>query len=363
MSRPPLKTLSEQSAESRADLRPVKVYGDGLKSAYADRERKQIFGLAFTAANLAAAERRRHGRDSTPDEKSDAAQDCLAAIYGATAEPIRAICEVHLVADRIPAAYWQEGNHVSGPCYRCRDCAFSGETDAEMRPIPTAAAPPKLADLIDADRQTVSSFDGSRESLRPSPEVIALAGASLDAAHRDRALLDPEAGSTGLVAASAASRKAGEARRSVAPQLLDPAVSPIPSPVEDAMRQAGIWPDDPIRQAVCDWIAPDLTAADWSAAGEKGTPEAIATRRKRGGRLVLDADPKARTFADYLRPSLEPTPAEIREAESVGAARLLEINPHGVKVKAASLRDPAWRMAQPFTNPLKVSSPDADTSI
>lgn len=305
MSQAAPKTLAEISADGRQKLRPVKVYGDALKAGYADLERRRIFGLAFTAASLAAAERKRHGRESTPEEKSDAAQDALVAAYS-------------------------EGT-------------------------------PTLADLVDPDRSTVATFDGSRESLRPCGAMIAAAGASLDAAHSGRALLDPEAGTAGLLAASAQSRDAGEARRSVAAQLVDPAISPLPAPVAEAMTYAGIWPDDPVRQAICDYLAPDLTAADWSEAGEKGSAAAITKRRQRGGKLALDVDPKAKAFADRLTAWLETrTDAERAEAEARAAARLIEANPDGPRSEAAKLPDTAWRMTQPYVHPVKVSTLPAD---
>jgi hypothetical protein len=352
------QTLLDQSRETRRRKAPHRSYGDPVLAGFRQREQRQIVGLAYTAANLAAAERKRHGRDASADEKADAAQDALAYAYGSTAQPIRAFCEVHLVADRIPATYWQEGNHVSGPCYRCTECAFSGETAAEMIPIPTATQPAILADLVDPDRERVASFDGSRESLRPSAEMIAAAGASLDAAHKGR-VIDPLAGGGDLLTAAAESREAAEARRSVAPQLVDPTVSPIPHPVADAMGAAGIWPDDPVRQAALDLIAPDLTSQDWQEAGEKGTPAAIRKRRERG-RGQLDANPKARTLATLLAEGIEPTPAEqawMRERE---AATLLEQSPDGGARKACPLIDQAWRTNQPMVHPLKVSRISAD---
>ena len=299
--------LAEQSRETRQKLRPNRSYGDPVKAGFAAREKSRIVALAYTAANLAAAERKRHGRDSSPDEKSDAAQDALLWAYSQSGQP-------------------------------------------------TSAA------LADPDRPTVATFDGSREGMRPCRELIAAAGASLDRAHSGRVLLDPAAGEGDLLAASATSRAQGDARRSVATQLVDPTASPVPPALADAIRQAGIWPDDPTRQAMLDMVCPDLTAEDWIMAGEKGrTASAIRKRRERGAGK-LEADPKARTAADLLTAALEPTPAERREAEWVAAARLLEVNPHGAKRAAAKMIDRAWRTAQPTITPLKIHGAEVDKS-
>jgi hypothetical protein len=299
-----LKTISRQSREK---FRPSKSFCDPVSAGFAAREKSRIVALAYTAANLAAAERKRHGRDSTPDEKADAAQDAL---------------------------LW----------------AYSQER-------------PSSDSLTDSERPSVSSFDGSREGMRPCRDLIAAAGKSLDEAHKGRMLLDPAAGGGDLLTASAESREAGDSRRSVSSQVVDPTVSPIPPAVGEGIRMAGIWPDDPTRQAMLDLICPDLTASDWIEAGEKGNSAAAIRKRRERGTGSLEADPKARTAAEYIAASLEPTEAERREAERTTAARLLEANPDGAKREAQKLQDPAWRMNQPYVQPLKISLAEVDISV
>lgn len=348
------KTLTEQSRETRLKLRPIRSYGDALAAGFAARERRQIFALALTAASLAAAERKRHGRDSSPEEKSDAAQDALVWAYGSRrdldAEELKRSRSraINGMEDRCECSY--DGPHWKGD-RRCAHCGGIRRADQ-----------PTVADLTDPDRPSVSSFDGSREGLRPCREMIAAAGASLDAAHSGRVLMDPAAGDGDLLAASAASREAGDARRSVAPQLVDPSVSPIPPTVADAIRQAGIWPDDPTRQAMLDVICPDLTAQDWLEAGEKGNKPTAITKRRERGKGMLEVDPKAKTAADLLAASIEPTPAERREAETVAAERLLTADPDGPRRAAAKMIDTAWRTAQPTITPLKICGAEVDKS-
>lgn len=304
------ETLLQRSTADRRKKRRPTVYGDPVEAGFAAREKRQILALAHTATNLAAAERGRYGSDRKPtaDERADAVQDVLLAIYG----------------------------------------------DGE----------PVLADLIDPDRERVSTADGSRESLRPAAELIAAAGASFDRAYAKRDLLptdlDLEAGTgSSLLQASAASRDSGEARRSEAGQLVDPSTSPIPPEVGEAIAAAGIWPDDPIRQLILDRVCGSLTAQDWLEAGERGnTPAAIRKRRSRAivdrktGTTVLDVLPAARTFGDALRAAIEPTAAEIAILERDHLAKLLPANPNGIGSGAAKLIDPAWRTTQPMVHPL-----------
>lgn len=294
-----MATLTERSRASRARARPIESYCDPVKAGFAVRENRAIARLAHTAASMAAAERKRHGRKVEPEDRADAAQDALLAVYA------------------------EHGDN------------------------------PRLADLLDPDRGIIPTGDGERETLRPSPAMVTYAGASLDRAHRGRELLDPEAG-TGLVAQSAASRERGEALRSVATQLVDPSVSPIPVEVAEAISAAGIWPDDPMRQVIVDAVCPDLTAQDWIEAGERArTPAAIRKRRERG-RGTLDADPKARTFADLLSEAISPTDAERREASRLAIERLLSVNPYGAGSSKQSLPDPSWRTRQPRIYPVHV---------
>jgi hypothetical protein len=299
------QTLTDQSRKSRERNRPFQSFGDPVAAGWAARESRAISGLAQTAASMAAAERKRHGREVAPEDRADAAQDALIFIYG-------------------------------------------GET------------PPRLADLIDPERPTIASPDGERESPRPRAEIVAAAGASLDKAHRNRELLDPDAGS-GLLVQSAESRIKGDALRSVAAQLVDPTVSPIPLEVERAIGEARIWPDDPIRQAIADYLCPDLTAEDWIAAGERAKTAAAIRKRRQRGKLALEVDPKGRVFASLLLAAIEPTEAEEKVFLEGAIASMQSANPYGGKGKAASLCDPAWRTTQPRIYPLKVQGAAADT--
>lgn len=296
------QNLSDLSAVTRRQMATPKVHGDGLRAIYRNREQRQILNLGFTAANLAAAERKRHGRPAEIEEKADAAQDAIAAVYSAAAPDL-----------------------------------------------------PKLADLIDQDRERVATFDGSRESLRPCREMITAAGASLDRAHSARTLLDPAAGSGDLLAAAAQTRDAAEQRRrkSVAAQLADPTVSPLPVHVSEAIGAAGIWPTDALRQSILDTAFPDLTADDWHLVGE-GTTKAIERRRAKANGL-LSADPKARIFGTLLQTELEPTDAERAELEADLAQSMVCANPDGPTPTAAKLIDQAWRTNQPYSTPLYVN--------
>lgn len=291
--------LEKLSSATRKQLgsRP-KSFGDATASIYAARETRLIAQLAQTAVSMAAGERKRHGRDPSPEDRTDAAQDVLAAL-------------------------WADGQ-------------------------------PKLSDLIDSERERVASGDGERENLRPGPELISMAGASLDRLYREReVLIDPTAGTGDLLRASAQHRQAAESRRSVATQLLDPTVSPVPPEVARSISVAGIWPDDPIRQAILDALVPDLTADDWAQAGERGTASAIRKRRQRA-QGTLAVDPRARTFAKELRHEIGGGEAD---SERV-LAGLIEANPDGAGSSNHSLPDPAWRTVQPRVYPVREVSAD-----
>lgn len=273
--------LAKISKATRNQARRPKAYGDPVASVFAAREVKRITHLAHEAVAMASAERKRHGREPSHEDRADAAQDVLAAIYAGDAPSFEKLSDQH---------------------------------------------------------------------GRPDPLLVANAGASLDRLYRAReVLIDPMAGSGSLIEQSALQRRDKAAKRSIATQLLDPTASPVPPEVAHSISVAGIWADDPIRQAILDAVVPDLTAEDWAEAGEKGTAAAIWKRRQRA-KGTLEVDPRARRFAANLEHEIEPTEAECAAREVLPA--LIEANPYGAKPKAESLRDPAWRTAQPYATPI-----------
>lgn len=286
--------IDRSKAGRRFHERPT-VYGDPISSGYAQREKRQILALARTAASMAAAERKRHGRKVSPEAVADAAQDVLVAVYAESERP-------------------------------------------------------NVADLTDAENPSISTPDGERITGRPAAALVKVAGATLDAEHSEPLAVDPLAGDGALLVASEQSRDGAESKRSVATQVLDPTISPLPAEVLEAMQAARLWPDDALRQIISDRLAPELTAEDWIEAGAPApSPAAIRKRRERGSKADVLHSPAAQDFATHLEPLIAPTPEELEVLAADWLGRAIAGDPYGSKPQAAKLIDPAWRTTQPCT--------------
>jgi hypothetical protein len=293
------------------------------------REFRRTLNLIRTAVSMAAAERKRHGRDCPPEMRRDAAQDVTVEMAAKVAENVRA---------------------------NLGDAAPQSVADAEY-----GKGLYPLADLIDQDRPTVSGATGERMADRPNRDLIALAGRHLDRYLSKQELpltVDQAAGSGAtLIDASAMTRDAGESRRSVAAQVIDPSVSPVPADVEEAADAAGLWPDDPARHALRVAVTGDaddaaarhgMTAADWSLVDSPEYMDAKAgtlrVRLNRGREALAErqamAEQVGRGIAQCLAVTDEPDPM----AETIALATMSAQSPDGPGSSSTLLRDPAWRV-------------------
>jgi hypothetical protein len=200
---------------------------------------------------MAASERKRHGKDCDPEMRRDASQDVALEMLRTVAANIAA----NTGDDRPADSFYP------------------------------------IADLIDQERPTVSGHGGERIMDRPNRDLIALAGSHLDAALSDQDVsLDAMAGDGAtLVAASAATRDRAESLRSMAAQVIDPTVSPVPAELDRAADHCGLWADDPLRHALRVAVVGHchpMTAEDWTRIDSpeyRGlTPSAIRKRLQRG---------------------------------------------------------------------------------
>lgn len=275
MSAPTRSLLDQSDRTRRAAYRGVtRDPLAAMPAEHARREFRRTLALIRTAVSMAAAERKRHGKDCPPDMRADAAQDVTLEMAAAVAANVTAN-----LGEALPEQ-------------------VSPDIGAGLYP---------LADLIDQDRPTVAGQGGERIQDRPNRDLIAAAGAKLDAALTGQALsLDALAGDgADLIAASDATRDHVEGRRSVAPQVVDPSVSPVPADVEEVADWAGLWPDDPMRHALRVAVTGDaddpnprhgMTAEDWAAVDAQEyrdrKPASIRKRLQRG-REAADQDREA----------------------------------------------------------------------
>lgn len=298
-----------------------------MPAEIARREFRRTLHLIRTAVDMAASERKRHGKDCPPEMRRDAAQDVAVEMSRQVAANVAA---------------WHERK------------AERGQAPPPPPDIGHGLYP--LADLIDQDRPTVSGHGGERIKDRPNRDLIAAAGRKLDGYLSAESLsLDAMAGDGAtLREASIATRDGAESRRSIAAQVVDPTVSPVPADVEDAAAHCGLWPDDPARHALRVAVTGDggeddaatraaarhpMTAGDWAlidAPEYRGrTAQAIRKRLSRGRDI---APTLARDFGRALAQCLAVTDPDPR----ADVLPVLSENPDGERT-SCKLPD-RWRV-------------------
>jgi hypothetical protein len=316
----PTRSLLDQSDRTRRAAYRGRVR-DPLGAMAAEQSRREFrrtLNLIRTAVSMAAAERKRHGRDCPPEMRRDAAQDVTLEMAAKVAENVRA---------------------------NLGDAAPQSVADAEY-----GKGLYPLADLID-----------QRMADRPNRDLIALAGRHLDRYLSKQELpltVDQAAGSGAtLIDASAMTRDAGESRRSVAAQVIDPSVSPVPADVEEAADAAGLWPDDPARHALRVAVTGDaddasarhgMTASDWALIDapeyKDRKPEALRQRVSRGRKSLTDRPALAETIGRGIAQCIAATDTPDPDAETVAIATMTAKSPDGPGSSHTLLRDPAWRV-------------------
>lgn len=294
-----MATLTKKSGQSRTHHYKGRSIGERGQES---RDVARIVRLAQDAANLAAAPLARAGHYLTPEDRQDATQSVLAAVWAA-------------------------------------------------KETLTVAA------MADPDR-TLTDSDGRNVRPRPSVDLLALASSALRGEVSARERVMREAG--GLSEQSGKSRQDGT-KRSGEAQLVNPAADPCPPEVSGALDAAGIWPGDPLRLAATEaTVSLPITPADWSltlTTGAGKTQGALAKARQRGeARLALGAlDTGVAGFGRELRERIMPTRAEDEEREH---AHLVSTLTDGTTQTpdAAPLIDSAWRDRQPLANPCEAGA-------
>jgi hypothetical protein len=305
----PTRSLLDQSDRTRRHAYQG-VTRDPLAAMPAEiarREFRRTLALIRTAVSMAAAERKRHGKDCPPEMRRDAAQDVAVDMAAQVAENIAA----NTGLESVPADHFYP-----------------------------------IADLIDPDRPTVAMAGGERIADRPNRSLIAAAGSRLDHYLGRESLsltADTAAGSgAALIDASAMTRDAAESRRSVAAQVVDPAVSPVPADVDEACDAAGLWPDDPARHALRVAVTGDaddasarhgMTASDWALIDapeyKDRKPEALRQRVSRGRKSLTDRPALAETIGRGIAQCIAATDTPDPDAETVAIATMTAKSPDG----------------------------------
>lgn len=320
----PTRSLLDQSDRTRRHAYKGKQRDPmaAMPAEMARREFRRTLNLIRTAVSMAAAERKRHGRECPPEMRRDAAQDVAIEMAATVAENVAA----NTGRESVPADRFYP-----------------------------------IADLIDQDRPRTAGPGGERITDRPNRDLIALAGSHLDR-YLGRECLpltaDQAAGSGAtLIDASAMIRDAAETRRSVAEQVEDPTVSPVSADVEEAADAAGLWPDDPARHALRVAVTGDaddpaarhgMTAGDWSlidAAEYAGRSAESLRKRVQRGRDALEASPlQAQRIGRGIAQCLAVTDIPDPDAETIRIETMTAASPDGPGSSSTLLRDPAWRV-------------------